>query len=285
MTQPNPLISCESLAGRLNDPNQCTIDCRFDLVKPEAGHEQYLLGHIPGAAYLNLDTDLAGKVTSTSGRHPLPSIADAVTKLSDLGIAEHTKVTVYDASNGAIAARAWWLLRFLGHANVTILDGGFALWQQQDLPVMSGPVVREAAKFGAIANFERVIETADLAASDEAAEAARLVDARDAARFRGEIEPIDPVAGHIPGAMNLPFADCLRADGTWRSPDELRLILSEVLGDDLEAPWAVMCGSGVTACHLALSGLLAGFEEPRLYVGSWSEWIRDPGRAREPDEG
>jgi thiosulfate/3-mercaptopyruvate sulfurtransferase len=275
---PNLLINTETLASRLNDTDQCCIDCRFDLMDPSIGQEQYLQGHIPGAVYADLDADLAGPVTSTSGRHPLPDIANTVLKLRQLGIGEHTRVTVYDSGNGAIAARAWWLLRYLGHNQVTLLDGGFARWQREGRAVEAGVVARTAATFDAALQIDRVIETADLTAAGDAVSELRLVDARDSARFRGEVEPIDAVAGHIPGALNLPFTECLNQDGTWRSSAEIRQMLARVLGDDLHTSWSVMCGSGVTACHLAVSGLLAGYEEPRLYVGSWSEWIRDPKR-------
>jgi thiosulfate/3-mercaptopyruvate sulfurtransferase len=275
---PNLLIDTETLASRLSDTDQCCIDCRFDLMNPRIGQEQYLQGHIPGAVYADLDADLAGPVMSTSGRHPLPDIANIVLKLRQLGIGEHTRVTVYDSGNSAIAARAWWLLRYLGHKQVTLLDGGFARWQREERSVEAGVVVRPAASFDAAPQIDRVIETADLTAAGDAVAELRLVDARDSARFRGEVEPIDAVAGHIPGALNLPFTECLNQDGSWRSAAEIRQMLARVLGDDLHTSWSVMCGSGVTACHLAVSGLLAGYQEPRLYVGSWSEWIRDPKR-------
>ncbi len=278
MIKSNLLINTETLAARLNDTNQRCIDCRFDLMNPRLGQEQYLQGHIAGAVYADLDADLAGPVTATSGRHPLPDIAKFILKLRQSGVGKHTRVTVYDSGSNAIAARAWWLLRFLGHKQVTLLDGGFARWQEERRPLEAGAVTRPVATFEGAPQAGRIIETAELVAVRDAVKKLRLVDARDAARFRGEVEPIDTVAGHVPGALNLPFTQCLNQDGTWRSSVEIRQILAKVLGDDLETPWGVMCGSGVTACHLAISGLLAGYQEPRLYVGSWSEWIRDPKR-------
>ena len=182
---------------------------------------------------------------------------------------------VYDSGNNSIAARAWWLLRWLGHKHVTLLDGGLNLWQQHGFPVEKGPLTKAAGLFSAMPEQDAIITTSELANSVEAIGTMRIVDARAAERFYGHEEPIDSVAGHIPGTLNLPFTDCLAGDGIWKTSEELRCILAQVLGDDPQVAWGVMCGSGVTACHLAISGLLAGYREPRLYVGSWSEWIRD----------
>ena len=161
---------------------------------------------------------------------------------------------------------------------MTVLDGGLQAWRARGLPLETGLRVADRREFRAIPEPERVLTTEEIAADLDAGRAGVLVDARDGVRFRGEAEPIDPVAGHIPGARNLPSGACLRPDGTWQDTDALRRRLAPLLGDGDSGPWAVMCGSGVTACHLAISGLLAGYGEPRLYAGSWSEWIRDPGR-------
>jgi len=278
------LAGVEALASCLGDPDCCFVDCRFDLMDPVAGYDDYLEGHIPGAVYANLNEDLAGPALSDTGRHPLPDIDELSAKFGQFGIGSNTKVAVYDAGSGAIAARAWWLLRWLGHRHVALLDGGFNRWQREGLPIENGPVSREPRRFAPLIRSNAIIDTAELMDSIESVQNMRIVDARVVARFRGQVEPIDPVAGHIPGALNLPFADCLSDGGTWKPAGELRRILAQVLGDDLEAPWGVMCGSGVTACHLAISGRLAGYRDPRLYVGSWSEWIRDPRRpiATEP---
>lgn len=272
------LISPRELESRLDASDWAIIDCRFDLARPEAGCEQYLAGHIPGAVYMDLDRDLASPVGPATGRHPLPDVNEFAARAGSLGLGKAKTVVVYDAGNSAVAARAWWLLRWIGHDRVKVLDGGFAAWLEHALPVNDMVPQPTAERVDATPSWDRVITTDELAAAPGSAADARLVDARDAARFRGEVEPIDPVAGHIPGAVNLPFTDCLDAAGRWREPEALLSLLAERLGPDREQEWSVMCGSGVTACHLAISALLAGYREPRLYVGSWSEWIRDPAR-------
>ncbi len=213
-----------------------------------------------------------------SGRHPLPDVANLALTLGRLGVANTSKVVVYDDAGGAVAARAWWLLRWLGHENVQLLDGGFRKWVDSALPVKTEVESAAAQRFVPQPRDELVLTTAELEQNLTGIAAMRLLDARDSARFRGEVEPIDAVAGHIPGSVNLPYGASLNADGTWKSPDELRALWQNVLGPDKTAPWAVMCGSGVTACHLAISAAESGYREPRLYVGSWSEWIRDPAR-------
>ncbi len=272
------LTSVDELASRLEDPDLRIIDCRFDLMAPQAGRDAYLQGHIPGAVYADLDKDLSSPVGPESGRHPLPTVADAEATFSRLGIDADIDVVCYDAMGGAIASRAWWLLRWLGHDNVTVLDGGLQTWLAGALPLESGEQEVARRDFQGIANPERVLTSAEVVANLDASSGCLLVDARDAARFRGEAEPIDTRAGHIPGTRNLPFAACLKEDGTWLDGDALRRLLRSLLGDDESVPWSAMCGSGVTACHLAISGLLAGYSEPRIYIGSWSEWIRDPSR-------
>ena len=282
MTKPEclqPVISASDLEARLQDEDTCIIDCRFDLMNPTAGREAYIGGHIPGAAYADLDDDLAAPVTPESGRHPLPGIDAAEAMFRRLGVSTGSSVVAYDSSGGAIAARAWWMLRWLGHQDVSLLDGGFEAWRSENLALESGEHAVGPGDFAAKPQPEMILTTADLVSSPELIALTRVVDARDAARFRGEVEPIDPVAGHIPGTVNLPYSECLNEDATWKKPEELRASLDALLGGDPDAPWAVMCGSGVTACHLAISGHLAGYRQPRLYVGSWSEWIRDPQRA------
>lgn len=254
------------------------VDCRFDLMAPDAGRAAWLDAHIPAAVYADLDRDLSAPVTAASGRHPLPSMQGAAEAFSRLGIDARTRVVVYDDAGGAIAARAWWLLRWLGHEQVTVLDGGLQAWRARGLPLESGLQHVERRAFHAAPDPQRTVGTAEIAESLGADTSLVLIDARDAARYRGEIEPIDARAGHIPGAANLPYADCLAGDGTWLGERALRERFLPLLGDAPGAPWATMCGSGVTACHLAISALLAGYTEPRLYAGSWSEWIRDPGR-------
>jgi thiosulfate/3-mercaptopyruvate sulfurtransferase len=272
------LTSCDDLAARLGERRLRIVDCRFDLMAPDAGRQAYLEGHIPGAVYADLDKDLSGPVTADSGRHPLPTIDGALATFSRLSIDADTGVVCYDAAGGAIASRAWWLLRWLGHRNVTVLDGGLPAWLGLGLPLEAGEQEVARRNFSGAEVSGRVLTTAEIIDGPDGAGGCRLLDARDAARFRGEAEPIDTRAGHIPGTRNLPFTACLQEDGRWLDAESLRQMLKPLLGDDESVTWSVMCGSGVTACHLAISGLLAGYSEPRVYVGSWSEWIRDPSR-------
>lgn len=272
------LISAETLHDSLGESDLCVIDCRFDLKQPEAGRQDYLQGHLPGSVYADLDEDLAAQVRPDSGRHPLPDLPKLIQTLSEFGIGPDAQVVVYDELSGAIAARAWWLLRWLGHRRVAVLDGGLSRWRALGMPLQSGPVRRAYRKFTGRPRPEMIIGTADIMADFRAGAPLRLVDARDKERFRGEHEPIDPVAGHVPGARNLPCADNLTAEGLWKSGPELRQIWTNVLAEDFDDPFSVMCGSGVTACQLVLSSLSAGLGEPRVYIGSWSEWIRDPER-------
>lgn len=273
-----PLVNVENLLQHLDDPNWRVIDCRFDLADARAGHQSYLEGHIPGAVFADLNDDLAAQPTAVTGRHPLPSIPDITEFFGRLGVGRDTTVVVYDVGNGAMAARCWWLLRWLGHDNVVLLDGGLSRWRALDLPLVTGRESVASSAFVARLRHDLVVTTEELMANLETIATMNLLDARDAARFRGEVEPIDPVAGHIPGAQNRPLTDNLRDDGLWKSVIELQTLWEDALGIDGDVPWAVMCGSGVTACHLAVAGMRAGYREPRLYVGSWSEWIRDPAR-------
>ncbi len=273
----NPLISVAELESRLEERNLRIVDCRFELTQPNAGREAYLAGHVPGAVYADLDADLAGPIGPATGRHPLPDADTLAQTFGRLGIGNRTHVVVYDDWSGALAARAWWLLRWLGHEQVQLLEGGIAKWSLAR-ELETGAVTVAPEIFRASPDKRRVLAIEEIIALSGDSGSLRLVDARDAARYRGENEPIDKVAGHIPGAISLPYSELQHDDGTWLQRDELRQRLAESLGDDLEAPWCVMCGSGVTACHLAISGSLAGVREPRLYVGSWSEWITDPAR-------
>lgn len=278
MTGNSNLISAEQLAATIDNAPVRIVDCRFDLADPDAGRRSYLKGHIPGAVFADLDKDLSAPVTPQSGRHPLPDPDRFALTCQRLGIGNATDVVVYDQNNGSLAARAWWMLRWLGHDRVRLLDGGFERWIALANAVHDGFEPIEPGEFVASECTGRILTTAELTADITTIPGMRLLDARDAARFRGEIEPIDPVAGHIPGSINVPFSVSLNADGTWKSSDELVALWRSVLGENTAVDWAVMCGSGVTACHLALSGVEAGCSEPRLYVGSWSEWIGDRAR-------
>ena len=278
MAHVSNLINVNELQSQVHDPELRIIDCRFELADPGAGRKAYLQTHIPGAVFADLDQDLAAPASPESGRHPLPDVDDFAVTLGRLGICNSSNVVVYDAGNGSLAARAWWLLRWLGHERVRLLDGGFAHWVATGGAVVSGAEQVAEAKFQPEPRQDLVLTTAELESDIDAIAGMRLFDARDAARFRGEMEPIDPVAGHVPGSVNLPFPVSLDQNGRWKSQKALAELWLSVLGEDQQAPWAVMCGSGVTACHLAISAVEAGYREPRLYVGSWSEWIRNPER-------
>ncbi len=278
MSELQILISVDELEPLIGDPGTVVVDTRFDLADPAAGRRSFEEGHIPGAVFLDLDEDLAAPIGPTTGRHPLPVVAAITATLGRLGIGNRTDVVVYDGSNGAIAARAWWILRWLGHERTRLLDGGFTAWLAAGGSLETGGVASVSTRFSGSPRDELVLTTEELANDLSGIPDRRLLDARDSARYNGDKEPIDPVAGHVPGAINLPFSDLVLPDGRWRSPAERRARLQEALGDHRDDGWSVMCGSGVTACHLAIAGLEAGYSEPRVYVGSWSEWIRDSER-------
>ena len=278
MADRSPLISVEDLLQAIGSSDLRIVDCRFDLMQPLAGRRDYEAAHIPGAVYADLNTDLSAAVRPGSGRHPLPEPQELARTFGRLGIDANTRVVLYDDRSGAVAARGWWLLRWLGHHRAAVLNGGFARWRALRAAVEEGTVEVAAQNFSPRPDQQMVLETGEIVAAGENCHKLRLVDARDSARFRGEAEALDRVAGHIPGALSLPFSESLDSDGCWRERAELKRDWDTVLGGNLELPCSVMCGSGVTACHLVISALLAGLREPRVYVGSWSEWIADPCR-------
>jgi thiosulfate/3-mercaptopyruvate sulfurtransferase len=270
------LIDAVTLRDQIGDPSWVVVDCRFSLMDTEAGRRAYRESHLPGARYAHLDEDLSGPITPSTGRHPLPDPARSARKLGEWGIDDRTQVVAYDDMGGMLAAaRLWWLLRWLGHEAVAVLDGGISAWRQAGLPLTAELPVVQPTVFEARPDDRLWLTTARVQALPRLE---LLVDARAAARYRGEVEPIDPVAGHIPGAANLPTEDNLAAEGRFRPADELRARFAAVLGG--RSPTAVVhnCGSGVTACHNLLAMEVAGLNGSRLYAGSWSEWIRDPNR-------
>jgi thiosulfate/3-mercaptopyruvate sulfurtransferase len=283
------LIGTAELAARLDDRDWVSIDCRFELTRPEWGEQAFAAGHIPHALYAHLDRDLSGPRRAGSGRHPLPEVGALADTFSRFGIDEKVQVVAYDQGPGTFAARLWWLLRWLGHAQVAVLDGGLAAWQRAGLPLSNERPMRPARRFAARPAAEWVVTTEAIATALAAGSLARgeplLVDARGADRFAGENETIDPVAGHIPGAHSHPFAGNLDALGQFRAPEELRRAWTVTLRGRPPAALVAMCGSGVTACHNLLALEVAGLPGAKLYAGSWSEWIRDPARAvaRGPD--
>ncbi len=284
------LIDAEALRQLLGDPRLAVVDCRFDLTRPEAGLQAYLSGHIPGARYADLNRDLSAPVGPGSGRHPLPAPQAFAAWLSGLGIDNSSQVIAYDAGNGSIAARLWWMLRWVGHEAVAVLDGGLQAWTAHGGALQSGPPEPPPAGPGAapaapvVRRFtpgfsdRGVLSTAELEQQALRDPETLLVDARAPERFAGTVEPIDPVAGHIPGAVNHPFTANLGAGGLFLPAAELERRWQERLGGKKPESLVAMCGSGVTACHNLLSLQIAGLNGAKLYAGSWSEWIRDPRR-------
>jgi len=271
------LISAEALATLLDEPRLRIFDCRFDLARPAAGREHYDEDHLPRAAYADLNRDLSAPVTARSGRHPLPSPAVVEARLRAWGVNSDSRVVAYDDGNGMYAARLWWMLRWLGHEDVAVLDGGMRRWRELGLPLVRAVPEATTGNFVARLRAARAVDaTTVLQATGDAT--VRILDARAPERYRGEVEPIDAVAGHVPGARNHPFALSLGADGRFLPPEDLRSRLLASL-DGVTADRAIaMCGSGVTACHLLLALEHAGLGGARLYPGSWSEWSSDPGR-------
>jgi thiosulfate/3-mercaptopyruvate sulfurtransferase len=271
------LVSVDSLAAHLQDPRWLIVDCRFDLAQPAAGEAAYRAGHIPGAVYAHLDRDLSSPITPTSGRHPLPDPERFAATASAWGITPETQVIAYDADNGMYAARLWWLLRWVGHRAVAVLDGGFKAWTSAALPTSTEIPARQPSQFQARPERELWVDADQVQALVQQPDW-RLLDARAPERFSGKVEPLDAVAGHVPGARNLPLASNLSNDGRFSAPDEIRRRFEQAQAGVSDDHTIVMCGSGVTACHLLLAMEVAGKPGARLYAGSWSEWIRDPRR-------
>jgi len=271
------LVQADELAKHLGDSDWFIADCRHELLESSAGERKFLTGHIPGARHVHLDRDLSRIPKDTEGRHPLPSPAEFRETLQRLGISNHSKVVAYDDCGGAMAARLWWMLRWIGHENVAVLDGGMPVWVQKGLPLETETRSRPRTTYIARAlHSDWVVST--LALPDQRSAGSVLLDARAAERFAGQVESIDPVPGHVPGAVNLPFEKLLTPAGTFAEPAHLRASFKAALGGRRTEDTIAMCGSGVTACHLLLGMAAAGLGGGRLYAGSWSEWIRDPSR-------
>jgi thiosulfate/3-mercaptopyruvate sulfurtransferase len=268
----NTLVSTEDLAQH---PEWRVFDCRHDLAQPALGEQQYLEAHIPGAVFAHMDRDLSGPTTGRNGRHPLPEARSFIAWLGRQGVTPDMQVVCYDAGPGASAARLWWMLRWVGHENVAVLDGGYAKWQREGRPVTAELPQLQAAVYP---GKTRASMLASLALVEKKLKRAAFLDARAPERWRGEREPIDPVAGRIPGAKNRFHAENLQADGTFKPVEALKRELLAVLGERSPAEVINYCGSGVSACHNALAMEIAGLGGSRLYVGSWSEWCADPTR-------
>jgi len=275
------LIKADDLAEQLDKPDLVVVDCRFDLLQPDAGRQAWAKGHIPGAFYADLDKHLAAPKTAESGRHPLPDPEQFAVVLARWGITPATLVVAYDSAGGAVAARLWWLLRWVGHEQVALLDGGYPAWLEARLPVNNGSPQPSQGRYPVQPGAMPVI-SADEVQAGLADNTLTLIDARDKARFAGVAEPIDTLAGHIPGAINRPFQSNLDATGRFRAEADLYDsfgTLRIAAGQRV----ASMCGSGVTACHNLFAMEVADAhpgdqQPPALYVGSWSEWIRQAGR-------
>ena len=271
------LIDPSTLASNLTDPHWIVIDCRFDLAEPDKGEQQYREAHIPGARYAHLDRHLSGPKTGTNGRHPLPDSDVLCRTFSELGIGAQMQAVAYDADSGMYAARLWWMLRWMGHDAVAVLDGGLARWRRE------GHQVKGGVESSTSAQFRGAPRPGWKLSVDEVMQGLNspnrlLVDARSPERYRGQNETLDKVGGHIPGAANYFFHQNLTADKTFKSPEDLQTQWTPVLKGRDPKEVVVYCGSGVTACHNLLALEHAGIQGARIFPGSWSEWSADPSR-------
>ena len=273
----NTLISPADLAARLGAPGLVVVDVRHDLGQPDAwGEAKHREAHIPGAVFAHLDRDLSGPKTGRNGRHPLPSPDACAAVFGRLGVDAGKQVVAYDQGNGAYASRLWWMLRWLGHDAAAVLDGGYDRWVREGRPVDADTPSPRPVRFA-----PRPVAAPVTVGEIEAGlgrGSMLVIDARGAERFRGDVEPLDPVAGHIPGAVNRPFTQNLGPDGTFKPAAALRADFGALLGGESPSKVVHQCGSGVTACHNVLAMEIAGLAGTRLYPGSWSEWCADPKR-------
>ena len=269
------IVSTDVLAAHLTD--WAIVDCRFDLKNEHWGRDQYRAGHVPGAVYASVNADLSGTPNGSNGRHPLPPLDDLAATFGRLGIGRSTQVVAYDQDAGSWASRLWWLLRYLGHDAVAVLDGGWAKWEREGRPARGGDETRPRVIFPASVRPDLYVDLNDVIARVNE-KTGLLIDARLPERFEGRNETIDRAAGHIPGALNHFFKHNLADDGTMLPPEKLRARFDQVLGDRSPVEAVMYCGSGITACQNLLAMEHAGLPGTRLYVGSWSEWSSDPSR-------
>ncbi len=273
------LISAADLAASIDRPDWVVVDCRHDLVNLAFGRDAYAAGHLPGAVFADMETQLSGARRGADGvfrgRHPLPEKDALIETLRAWGVNDTTQVVAYDAHGGMYAARLWWLLRWIGHEAAAVLDGGLPAWQALGQPVVTEVPAKPRGTIEALAPFVPTVTVAEVLENIESAKRT-VVDARASDRFRGENETVDPVGGHIPGAKNRFFKDNLQGDGRFKAPAQLREEFGAVIGDPKDA--IMQCGSGVTACHNLLALEVAGMPGAALYPGSWSEWSADPSR-------
>ncbi|MBF2034927.1 MAG: sulfurtransferase [Leptolyngbyaceae cyanobacterium T60_A2020_046] len=279
LTLPGPIVSVDWLSQHLHDPQVVIVDCRFSLADPTQGRRAYDAGHLPTAQYLDLNRDLSSPVQAQGGRHPLPDLSALAQRLAACGISSHpaTVVVAYDDAQGAFAARLWWLLRYVGHTSVAVLDGGWQAWQRAGLPTTTTVMPRLPGQFQMQVQPGWVVDRTTV--QHQRAQGRVLIDSRAPERFRGEVEPIDPIAGTIPGAANVFWKTMLDDHGCFLSPDALR---------ERWATWVVQdpivfCGSGVTACVNLLAQAIAGYPLSPLYVGGWSDWCTTLTKAADTD--
>lgn len=270
------LIDTATLAKNLADSDWRVFDVRHDLMDPAIGRRQYAEGHLPGASFVSLDEELSGEKTGRNGRHPLPAAEDFMATLGEWGIRPNQQVVAYDASGGVYASRLWWMLRWMGHYSVAVLDGGFPKWEKEGRPV-TAEVPHYAP--GTYRGAPRTMHVdVDFVQANLGKPEVTVIDARAAGRFAGVGETIDPVGGHIPGALNRPFGENLAKDGSFKAPQTLAAEFAQLLGNRAPKQIVHQCGSGVSACHNILAMEVAGLAGSRLYPGSWSEWCADSAR-------
>jgi thiosulfate/3-mercaptopyruvate sulfurtransferase len=269
------LISTDELEANLNSPNWVIVDCRFDLNDKPWGEEEYAQFHIPGAVYAHMDNDLSSPVTPLTGRHPLPEPEVFIKTLRRLGISNSSQVIVYDSVSGGMSARLWWLLKYYGHEAVAMLNGNLPQWLVEKKPTTEGVETHKPGTFTGRPD-NRMIVTTDEVKVMLGKKGSLLIDARAPERFRGEVEPIDTVAGHIPGAMNRFYGNNVDRKGLFLPPETLKAEFLKLLNGIKPEDAVVYCGSGPTSCHHLVAMAYAGLPLPRDYAGSWSEWIRDP---------
>ena len=271
------LVSTEELAAHLEDPKWVVFDCQHDLTNLSFGKTAFSIEHIPNARFFHMDNDGAGEKTGTNGRHPLPQPEMLGAKLGKMGVDDTKQVVVYDGSDAMFSVRLWWMLKWLGHDNVAVLDGGLAKWQKENRPVTADNPTMTATRFKAKLRNEKYV-TADFLVDQLGSMDVTIIDARAPERYTGAKEPLDAKAGHIPGAFNRFFKLNLKPDGSFKTAEELRYEFTPLVGDLPTASIVHQCGSGVSACHNLLAMEIAGMSGSKLYPGSWSEWCTDPMR-------
>lgn len=272
------LIEAQELKKLIDEQQDFLLfDCRFDLVDSEAGYKSYLEGHIPGAIYVHSDKDLASEKNGRNGRHPLPSIAAWQKTYAALGITPNSRVVIYDNQSCMYAVRLWWMLKAVGHQHIELLNSGYQIWCQLGYPSEQSETFRKAVPETTLTPFMNLVLVGDVVANLESKNFT-ILDARSNDRFHGQNETLDPVAGHIPGALNRFFKDNLKSDGTFKESNTLLSEFKSILGELPSEKIVHQCGSGITACHNMFAMELAGLMGSSIYAGSWSEWSSDPSR-------